>query len=317
MRCELKEASVLSRWLTLGRCLLGACVLAFATGASGGSAAQIRPGAAQTPPRPAAAGAPSHGAAQASPRESTQATAPATPAPVRSRWLAPLAGLAAGLGLAALADRLGFGPNLAPVLILLMLGVLVSAVALAARRARPASAPASPYGESWQGIGGPSYAPRPATLRVDPRAAGRSDTAQIGGPADARELAGARRPFGVPPDFDTSAFLVGAQQSFVRLQTAWDRADLQELGECTTDEMFNALTHELRVRAGPSRTEVIDLTASLLGIEAAAGEHRASVRFCGNLKVNGEDERLDEVWGLSKVVDGSSGWLLAGIQQLN
>jgi len=35
------------------------------------------------------------------------------------------------------------------------------------------------------------------------------------------------------------------------------------------------------------------------------------------LKVNGDDERLDEVWNLSRPIDGSSGWLLAGIQQLN
>jgi predicted lipid-binding transport protein (Tim44 family) len=103
----------------------------------------------------------------------------------------------------------------------------------------------------------------------------------------------------------------------VRLQSAWDRSDLNELDACTTAEMFSALTHELRVRAGPSQTEVIGLAASLLGMQTAAGEHRASVRFRGSLRVNGEDERLDEVWNLSKPVDGSSGWLLAGIQQLN
>ena len=62
---------------------------------------------------------------------------------------------------------------------------------------------------------------------------------------------------------------------------------------------------------------MVDLSASLLGIETAAGEQRASVRFSGNLKVNGEEERLDEVWNLSKPVDGPGAWLLAGIQQLN
>jgi predicted lipid-binding transport protein (Tim44 family) len=193
--------------------------------------------------------------------------------------------------------------------------------ALLVRRSRPAPAqspsPSPTYTEGWQGIGGPSYAPRPTTVRVEPRTV-RLDTARInGGPEAGRQPETLRRPFGVPPDFDAPGFLDSARQSFVRLQSAWDRSDLQELNECTTDEMYNALTHELRVRAGPSRTEVMELTASLLGIETAAGEFRASVRFSGNLKVNGEDERLDEVWNLSKPQDGSSGWLLAGIQQLN
>jgi predicted lipid-binding transport protein (Tim44 family) len=184
-------------------------------------------------------------------------------------------------------------------------------------RGRTLPASGGTLGEGWHGIGGPSYAPRPTTVRVEPRLAS-NDTARDGTRPDAAPRDPAlRRPFGVPSDFDAMSFLDGARQSFVRLQSAWDRSDLHELDECTTDEMFNALTHELRVRAGPSRTEVIELNASLLGIETAAGEYRASVRFSGSLKVNGEDERLDEVWNLSKSVEGSGGWLLAGIQQLN
>ena len=104
--------------------------------------------------------------------------------------LAPLGGLAAGLGLVALAGRLGFGPNLAPVLMLLVLGVLLLALALvlAARRARSSSVPAARYTELWQGIGGPSYAPRPATVRVDTRPVG-SSAARSGAPAVVRAIA--------------------------------------------------------------------------------------------------------------------------------
>jgi len=275
---------VLNRWTGIRRCLLGACVMAVATGASGESGMQRRPTGA---PSPAAPTAP---ATSEIAGETGRATAPAVSPSARHWWLALLGTMTAGLG--------------------------VVAVLAARRRARP-PAPAPTYGELWQGIGGPSYAPRPATLHLEPRT-GKLDTTRIGArPEAARRQDGLRRPFGVPADFDAPEFLANARQSFVRLQSAWDRSDLHELDECTTDEMFNALTHELRVRAGPSRTEVIDLTASLLGIETAAGEYRASVRFSGNLKVNGEDERLDEVWNLSRPVDGSSDWLLAGIQQLN
>lgn len=259
------------------RHILGACMLMLTAATGPRASAAEAVAVPQDPAQPAPLQAPA--------RLSVSQSA-------RNWWLGLLASLAAGLGAVAL---------------------------LARRRSRQEQGQSAAYGEAWQGIGGPSYAPRPATPKTEPVFSGVQEVMRISGRADGlQQVAEAlRRPFGVPSDFDTPEFLASAKQSFVRLQAAWDRSDLHELDECTTDEMFSALTHELRVRAGPSRTEVIDLTASLLGIETAAGEHRASVRFSGNLKVNGEEERLDEVWNLSKAADGSGGWLLAGIQQLN
>jgi predicted lipid-binding transport protein (Tim44 family) len=278
--------NIVRRWV------LSACVLVLATGAGGQEASQRKPGAPGSLPREAVPAAPLPSAqAQVPAHEAGHSSAaPAVSASARQWWLGLLGSLVAGLGLVAL---------------------------LARRRARTAAASAPTHADAWHGIGGPSYAPQPTTVRFESLTIGRQDTTRISGRPDAVQQQAMRRPFGVPDDFDTPGFLDSAKQSFVRLQSAWDRSDLHELDECTTDEMFNALTHELRVRAGPSRTEVMELSASLLGIETAAGEHRASVRFSGNLKVNGEDERLDEVWNLSKPVDGSNGWLLAGIQQLN
>ena len=280
---------MLRRALTIRRWVLGACALVLAVGVGAESGSQRRPGSSTPPPYqavPQATPAPAEARAPAS--EPAKPMQTAVSVSTRNWWIALLAFLVAGLCVVAL---------------------------LARRRART-PAPAPTY-QGWQGIGGPSYAPRPLTVRVDART---NPPETIGGTARTVPLPrreNLRQPFGVPADFDAPAFLADARQSFVRLQSAWDRSDLHELDECTTDEMFNALAHELRVRAGPSRTEVVELTASLLGIQTAAGEYRASVRFSGNLKVNGDDERLDEVWNLSRPVDGSSGWLLAGIQQLN
>jgi predicted lipid-binding transport protein (Tim44 family) len=123
-------------------------------------------------------------------------------------------------------------------------------------------------------------------------------------------------PWGIPAGFDTAAFLANAKSYFTKLQTAWDKGGLDELSEFTTQEMFTALTHELRARAGTSRSEVVTLDAKLLGIESNATEHLASVRFTGTLRIDGEMEQFDEVWNLTKPVDGKTGWLLAGIQQL-
>jgi predicted lipid-binding transport protein (Tim44 family) len=204
---------------------------------------------------------------------------------------------------------------LAMALLLVLLAVAaVLLVRSAQRRSRGRSAlgagAAAGLADGWQGIGGPSFAPRPQTLRIiEPRL----PTV----PVRSMAAPGSRNPFGVPVDFDLSGFLASAKQSFVRLQAAWDRSDLHELSECATEDMFSALSHELRVRARPSHTDVTRLDATLLGIETVGGEHRAAVRFHGLLRINDEDERLDEVWNLSRPVDGAGGWLLAGIQQLN
>jgi len=312
----------LKHWEQHGRAriaaLVSVCALILSPAARGqqGPVGDGSPGAAAPAARNQALPAEPARTAPAGPAHALEAAPSASPAPGHSPWMAPLAGLAAGLGLASLAGQLGFASGLAPVLMLLSLGGIATAlvVVFASRRYRTAAGITPGLADGWQGIGGPSYAPRPRTLRiVEPRL----PTVPASVPADPLRRLGARSPFGVPDDFDTPAFLASAKRSFVRLQSAWDRSDLNELVECATDEMFNALTHELRVRAGPSRTDVISLDAGLLGIETAAGEHRASVRFTGLLRVNDEDERLDEVWNLSRPVDGSGGWLLAGIQQLN
>ena len=46
--------------------------------------------------------------------------------------------------------------------------------------------------------------------------------------------------------------------------------------------------------------------------------HFASVRFTGLLREDGKPtpESFDEVWNLTKPLDDETGWLLAGIQQL-
>ena len=76
-----------------------------------------------------------------------------------------------------------------------------------------------------------------------------------------------------------------------------------------------AADFELRARGGKSNTEVVTIDADSLGIESTADEHIASVKFDGTLKVDGEIERVSEVWNLAKPVRGG-GWVLAGIQQL-
>ena len=54
---------------------------------------------------------------------------------------------------------------------------------------------------------------------------------------------------------------------------------------------------------------------TLVDVATEGAKHWVSVRFAGTAREGGSLEPFDEVWNLVKPVDGSSGWLIAGIQQ--
>jgi predicted lipid-binding transport protein (Tim44 family) len=123
----------------------------------------------------------------------------------------------------------------------------------------------------------------------------------------------------VPPDFDTDTFLRHAKSSFIRLQAAWDKGDVNDLREFTTPEVFAELKMQIQER-GPNAdfTDVVSIDAQLLGIEQAATDYLASVQFNGQIRSapGAEPEPFAEVWNMSKPLHGNGGWVLAGIQQM-
>jgi predicted lipid-binding transport protein (Tim44 family) len=64
---------------------------------------------------------------------------------------------------------------------------------------------------------------------------------------------------------------------------------------------------------------VAGLEADLLEFVTEGDRHWASVRFTGTVREapRGQAEAFSEVWNLVKPADGSTGWLLAGIQQMH
>ena len=120
-----------------------------------------------------------------------------------------------------------------------------------------------------------------------------------------------------PADFDAQAFLRGAKTNFIKLQLANDAGAMDEVREFTTDQMFAELSRE-RGEAG-QQTDVLSLDAQLLEVATEGDKYWASVRFAGQVREapGSEPAAFSEVWHLAKPVDGSSGWLLAGIQQMH
>ncbi|MGH8706706.1 MAG: Tim44 domain-containing protein [Burkholderiales bacterium] len=224
------------------------------------------------------------------------ARAKAAPAATADSKWAPLVG---GLALGALLGTFFAGnPILGTLLSALLIGMLVFAVLAVVRMLR-APRPAPPVLQ-YAGLGSETVAAPPPS-----QAAG----------FDARFPGTAARAH-VPAGFDVAGFLRAARQNFIRLQMANDSGRLDELREVTTPGMFEAL----RADAGAGQqTDVVTLNADLLEVSTEGGRHWASVRFSGLVRETpgGEPAGFEEVWNLMKPADGSSGWLLAGIQQMH
>ncbi|MDE3009713.1 MAG: Tim44 domain-containing protein [Pseudomonadota bacterium] len=121
----------------------------------------------------------------------------------------------------------------------------------------------------------------------------------------------------LPPGFDLSAFLREARLSFVRLQSANDRADIADLREFTTPHMFAALALEIQQQQqGEPAHEVMALDAQLLDLSVEHDQALASVRFHGSTREGqGPATPFTEVWHVRKhLSDPRSTWLLDGIQ---
>jgi len=239
---------------------------------------------------------------------------PATPTPApsgMSRWLGPIAGIAAGLGLAALLSHFGLPEGMGSFLLLALLaigGFFIIRMLFARRTASPAA--------PMQYAGAGRTLDEPARSGVDSPAwggGGRVEPVMTTNPA-AADGAPAKR---IPPGFDVEGFARQAKQQFVRLQAAWDAGDLRALGEVMTPDMLAEMRRDLGTRGEHRATEIVTLEAEVLEVVTEGDRHWASVRYSGLLREGGEPvpKPIDEVWNLSKPVDDSSGWLLAGIQQ--
>jgi predicted lipid-binding transport protein (Tim44 family) len=268
-------------------------------------------GSAQAGPS-AAPAAPAAAPAAAAPRPGAPAAAPA--AAGGNRWLGPVAGIAAGLGLAALASHLGFGEELASFMLIALMAIaaLVIVRMVMARRAGARREPAFAGGAAYSGLGQEAAAPR---WQPPASSAGGAAPARVAVQPAVETAAGP-----VPAGFDVEGFVRNAKVYFVRLQAAFDAGDTDDLREFTSPGMFAELKLEIDERqGGANQTDVVSLDARLLGVETGATEHLASVRFSGLLREQpgAQAEPFEEVWNFARPTVGQGGWVLAGIQQID
>ncbi len=218
----------------------------------------------------------------------------AAPQQQGSKW-GMLGGILGGLALGGLLGYMLSGQGLGTMLLLVLL-VVAAVVAMRALRRRQ-EAPGAQTVQYANGMG---------EERISLPAGGVSAT-----PAAAAKI---------PPGFDTAGFLRSAKLNFVKLQLANDAGNLDEIRDFTTGEMFDELKKDALQRPGGAQdTDVVSLDADLLELATESEQHWASVRFSGMVREAGDSAPVgfEEVWNLVKPARGSSGWLLAGIQQMH
>ncbi|MDZ7920328.1 Tim44 domain-containing protein [Rhodoferax sp.] len=247
----------------------------------------------------------------------------------KSSWMGPIAGLAAGLGIAALASHFGFGDELASMLMMGLLAFAVIAVIGFIMRKR-----AQGRQGGMQHVGGlmPSAAGATANRGASPDVSRHTEAAYKSAlPSHTGHSAGSSGSMigshigaahavspAVPADFDSAGFERNAKVNFIRLQAAYDAGNLDDIREFTTPEMFAELKLDFAEREASTHTsDVVRLDAKVLEVAEESNRYVVSVQFTGFMRFGAgvDDETFDEIWHLTKSLQGSGGWILAGIQQ--
>lgn len=243
---------------------------------------------------------------QPAPKSPTQQAPSAAPtAPVKqpsgmSRWLGPLAGLAIGAGLASLFFNNGLAGAFGGILMM----VLIAAAAMFAWRMFRSKTQAQPL--QYAGAGTPGAPPSPATTP--------SISNSFGGGAGAPAVSANR----YPPGFDVEQFVHHAKLNFTRLQAANDKRDLSTMRDFMTPDLYAEIAAELNTRGDvQQQTDVVTLNAEVIEVVTAGATYIASVRFSGMIRERADAaaEPFSEIWHLEKPLKGTTGWLIAGIQQ--
>jgi predicted lipid-binding transport protein (Tim44 family) len=240
--------------------------------------------------------APSHQARQAPAQKS--AAAPATAgaaASGASKWLGPLAGLAAGGLLASMFMGDGFeGLQIMDMLIFGLIAFLLFRF-LAARRqqANPATANGAPMQREMPAA--------PASI--------------FGGGSAAAAI---KPVINAPAWFNEQSFVSAGREHFLSLQQHWDANEMDKIAEFVTPQLLEFLRRERAdLGDGFQSTYVDNLDVQLDGVDDLSDKTVATLTFTGVAKSSRFDqgEVFSESWRLERAVGDDQPWLVAGIRQ--
>ena len=248
--------------------------------------------------------APIHQTRQATPTTpaAAPAAAPGRAAPAASgasRWLGPLAGLAAGGLLASMFMGDGFeGFQIMDFLIVALIAFLVFRFIAARRR------------QQQPQMAMPGHAPMQREAHNQP-----AQPSVFGGSA---APAAAAPVIIAPAWFNEQSFLAAARNHFQSLQQHWDANEMDKITEFVTPQMLEFLKRErAELGDGFQSTYIDNLEVQLDGIDDRADRTDATLTFRGVSKNSRFDqgEVFSESWHMVRAPGENQPWLVAGIRQ--
>ena len=272
---------------------------------------------------PPANATPQQAPAQSAAPAAANAPAAAAATPPKRNWMGPLAGIAAGLGIAALFSHFGMGGALAGavgsfLMIALLALVAFVAVRFVMSRMRGGAAGAGPQlAGAGAAAGGGSAGWQPAQVQTPVQTpAPLQRNALDAAPLAVAPAAVSAVPTTLPGGMATSDFERLAKMVFIRLQAANDTANLDDLRKFTTPELFASLRLDLQDRGSAKQTtDVVQIDAQVVETVREGSQDIVTVRYQGLIREEADAgaQPFHELWHLVRPTDGSADWAIAGI----
>lgn len=252
------------------------------------------------------------------------AAAGAKPASGASKWLGPLAGIAAGGLLAAMIFGDGFeGLQIMDILLFVLIAGLLFMFFAKRKAAQAQQQPAYSNQSSYEApaqqepVNQQQYRETaPEHTPYDPNAGGSIIGSGLSGEAPSENAVPAER---IPTWFDADGFVQGSKMHFIKLQEIWDAADIEQLREYCTPELAADLERELQgVEAGSNMTRVDEVDAEIVAQSIENSYFYVSIRFSGFIEEEQNEgaHAFQEIWHIRRDEAGTGNWLVAGIQQI-
>ncbi|WP_178861955.1 Tim44 domain-containing protein [Thiomicrorhabdus cannonii] len=237
-----------------------------------------------------------------------------------SKWLGPLAGIAAGGLIAAMLFGEGFeGLQIMDLLIFALIAFMLYKMFVARRRSAYQAAGV----ERTQGYVEPNPLKKAPVLQREsaPQAAAYDPQAGsiIGSALGETPSAEAVRVHDIPAWFDAEQFVAGAKQHFVTLQKAWDELDVAEIESYCTPELFAAIKAQMQGGEPGDNVTVVDSLYAEIADMAIDGDYFVvSLRFSGFIQEAADQgaHAFTEIWHIRRHAADQGNWLVAGIQQI-
>lgn len=123
----------------------------------------------------------------------------------------------------------------------------------------------------------------------------------------------------VPTGFDQEDFLRGAKILYQRMNDSWDRRDLDDIAEFSTQPFMTEIRRQAEGSPHPEKTEIMLINASLVSVLTEAGRETAAVYFNVMLREDPSQSasvQVREVWHFVRATGSRDMWKLDGIQQV-